>query len=387
MQNFRNYYEILGVVSTATDEEIKRSFRRLARQCHPDLNPGDKAAEERFKMIGEAYEILSDVDRRARYDQFSRYWKQKGFQSTPNRRTSQGWSSRPADGIGNDLDYGQFPDFNTFVDELLGKAPNKSSRNSFSRTTVTRRVVRTDPNRSTSPTASRSTPQERTFTNRVKTSRTVTARPSAQKSLAAPSDLRDSRNPNPLRDYRPGITKTAYTIPSRSPQRDVEAKLVISLDKAYQGGIERVRMEGDRMVEVEMPGGLVSGQKVRLRGQGIHGGDLYLLIEILPHPLFRLEGADVHCKLPITAIEATLGVPIAVPTLDGFVEMSLPAGVRSGQSFRLAGKGYPCADGGRGDQIVVIEVLIPPSLTAAERNLYEQLYALESFKPRQKIGE
>ena len=99
MQNFRNYYEILGVTPNATEEEIKRSFRRLARQCHPDLNPGDKAAEERFKQIGEAYEILSDGDRRARYDQFSRYWKQKGFQSTPTRRTSKGWSSRPADGL------------------------------------------------------------------------------------------------------------------------------------------------------------------------------------------------------------------------------------------------------------------------------------------------
>jgi len=371
MQNFRNYYEILGVVSTATDEEIKRSFRRLARQCHPDLNPGNKAAEERFKMISEAYEILSDTDRRARYDQFSRYWKQKGFQSTPTRRTSQGWSSRPADGIGNDVDYSQFPDFNTFVEELLGKAPGNSSRSGFSRTTVTRRVVRpgTPP-----PSSDRSF--DRAFTSRVKTTRTVPAPP---KTLTAPN------TPPSLQDFRPGTTKTAYTIPSRPSQRDVEAKLVISLNKAYQGGTERVRMEGDRIVEVEMPGGLVSGQKVRLRGQGINGGDLYLRIEVLPHSLFRLQGADIHCQLPITAIEATLGVPIAVPTLDGFVEMTLPPGVRSGQSLRLAGKGYPCADGSRGDQIVLLEIHIPPHLTGPERNLYEQLYAIESFKPRQRL--
>jgi len=380
MQNFRNYYEILGVVSTATDEDIKRSFRRLARQCHPDLNPGDKAAEERFKTISEAYEILSDTDRRARYDQFSRYWKQKGFQSTPNRRTSQGWSSRPGDGLGNDVDYGQFPDFNTFVEELLGKTP---SRSSFSRTTVTRRVVRPEPGASPLPS---DRPFDRTFTSpsRVKTTRTVTTRPPSPKTLTA-SRPAPSQEAPPLRDFRPGITKTAYTVSSRPAQRDVEAKLVISLEKAYHGGTERVRMEGDRIVEVEMPGGLVSGQKVRLRGQGINGGDLYLLIEILPHSFFRIQGADLHCQLPITAIEATLGVPIAVPTLDGLVEMTLPPGVRSGQSLRLAGKGYPGADGSRGDQIVHLEIVIPPSLTREERNLYEQIYAIESFKPRQRI--
>lgn len=378
MQNFRNYYEILGVVSTATDEEIKRSFRRLARQCHPDLNPGDKAAEERFKMISEAYEILSDTDRRARYDQFSRYWKQKGFQSNPTRRTSKGWSSRPPDDLGNDLDYSQFPDFNTFVEELLGKTP---SRSGFSRTTVTRRVVRPEPG--APPPSDRSF--EKTFTSRVKTTRTVPPRPAPQKTLTAPNSPSSPRTSPPLRDFRPGITKTAYTIPSRPTQRDVEAKLVISLEKAYQGGTERVRMEGDRIVEVEMPGGLVSGQKVRLRGQGINGGDLYLLVEILPHSLFRLEGADIQCQLPITAIEAILGVPIAVPTLDGLVEMTLPPKVRSGQSLRLAGKGYPCADGSRGDQIVLLDILMPPSLTPEERTLYEQLYAIESFKPRQRF--
>jgi curved DNA-binding protein len=166
----------------------------------------------------------------------------------------------------------------------------------------------------------------------------------------------------------------------------VEAKLVIPLEKAYQGGIERVRLEGERIVEVEMPGGLVSGQKVRLRGQGIGGGDLYLLIEVLPHPLFRLQGIDIYCKIPITALEAILTIPIAVPTLDGLVEMKLPPGIRSGQSLRLGGKGYPTVEGSRGDQIVTLDICFPPQLTAIERNLYEQLYAIESFKPRQSLG-
>ena len=366
MQNFRNYYEILGIPKTATEEEIKRSFRRLARQCHPDLNPGNKAAEEQFKVIGEAYEILSDPDRRARYDQFSQYWKQKGFQSTPTRRNSNTWSSRPG-GFGNDLDYSQFPDFNTFVEELLGKSP----RNSFSRTTVTRRVVR-----SSSPAPPR--PDDRP-PSPPKRSPTV---PTVPRVAPVSSTLTE---PSPLQKYRPGITKTVYTVPPRPARRDVEAQLVVPLEKAYRGGIERVRLEDDRTIEVEMPDGLVTGQKVRLRGQGIGGGDLYLCIEVLPHTFFRLEGVDIYCTLPITALEATLGIPVEVPTLDGFVQMNLPVGIRSGQRLRLADKGYPSADGRRGDQIVELEVLIPPTLTPEERSLYEELYAIQSFKPRVSI--
>ncbi|MFZ4666793.1 MAG: DnaJ C-terminal domain-containing protein [Prochlorotrichaceae cyanobacterium] len=377
MQNFRNYYEILDIPKTATEDEIKQSFRRLARQCHPDLNPGNKAAEEQFKVIGEAYEILSDPDRRARYDQFSQYWKQKGFQSNPSRRSNSssnsGWSSRPT-GLGNDVDYSQFPDFNTFVEELLGKQP----RSGFSRTTVTRRVVR-----SSSP------PPDARRSGR---SSSPASRPAAPPRPTPPPAASMLTEPSPLQKYRPGITKTVYTVPPRSirrdsVRRDVEAKLVVPLEKAYQGGIERVRLEDDRTIEVEMPGGLVTGQKVRLRGQGLGGGDLYLCIEVMPHKFFRLQGIDIYCVLPITAIEATLGVPVDVPTLDGLVQMNIPAGIRSGQRLRLAAKGYPTADGERGDQIVELEVLIPPSLSSEERSLYQKLYGIESFKPRRILND
>lgn len=374
MQNFRNYYEILDIPKTATEDEIKQSFRRLARQCHPDLNPGNKAAEEQFKVIGEAYEILSDPDRRARYDQFSQYWKQKGFQNNPNRRSNSGWSSRPT-GVGNDVDYSQFPDFNTFVEELLGKQP----RSGFTRTTVTRRVVH--PSSPPAADARRS--------GRISVPDSRSARPPRSTPPPAASTLTES---SPLQKYRPGITKTIYTVPPRAVRReavrrDVEAKLVVPLEKAYQGGIERVRLEDDRTIEVEMPGGLVTGQKVRLRGQGLGGGDLYLCIEVMPHPFFRLEGVDIYCILPITAIEATLGVPVDVPTLDGLVQMNIPAGIRSGQRLRLANKGYPTVDGERGDQILELEVLIPPSLSPEERSLYQKLYRLESFKPRQNLRD
>ncbi|WP_193365055.1 DnaJ domain-containing protein [Neosynechococcus sphagnicola] len=142
MQDFRNYYEILGVSRDATVEEIKKAYRRLARQFHPDLNPGDQTAEEKFKTVGEAYEVLSDLGKRAQYDQFSRYWKQKGFQSGTAPRNATAWG----DGQGplsehrgservkaEEVDFSQFPDFNTFVDQLLNRREGSSPTPPFHR--------------------------------------------------------------------------------------------------------------------------------------------------------------------------------------------------------------------------------------------------------------
>ncbi|NJR69257.1 MAG: J domain-containing protein [Synechococcales cyanobacterium CRU_2_2] len=283
VENFRNYYEILGVARDATAEDIKQTFRRLARKCHPDLNPGDRQAEETFKTIGEAYEVLSDPERRSQYDEFSRYWNQAGFQGGKWGRMA-------------DRDFGQFPDFNIFVDELLGKQPSP-----------------------------------------------------------------------------------------RAGPRDVEANLQVPLERAYAGGLERIRLEDGRAIELDMPGGLVSGQQIRLKGQGIGGGDLYLKIEVPTHGFYRLDGRDIYCTVPVTPVEAVLGAPIEVPTLDGPVQVNVPLGVRAGQRLRLARKGYPNEAGERGDQIVEIAIAVPPQLTSEERSLYEQLYQIERFDPRRDL--
>ncbi|WP_421657078.1 DnaJ C-terminal domain-containing protein [Leptothermofonsia sp. ETS-13] len=320
MQNFRNYYDILGVAREATVEEIKRAFRRLARQYHPDLNPGDKQAEEKFKDINEAYEVLSDSAKRAQYDQFGKFWQQRGFQGASARSGARGWNGRGDRSSTGEVDFSEFPDFNSFVDQLLNR--------------------------------------------RTKQSSTVTSQP--------------SRDP-----YRPGTTKTTkvYSVP-RATRRDAEARLSVPLEKAYLGGRERIRLEDGRSLEVNMPSGMVAGQCIRLKGQGVNGGDLYLKIDIAPHPFFKLEGSDIRCQLPITPSEAVLGGQVEVPTLDGRVKMTIPAGVRSGQRLRLADKGYPKEDGDRGDQIVEIQIVIPRDLTAQERELYEKLRQLETFNPR-----
>lgn len=315
MQNFRNYYAILGVSRDATIDEIKKSFRKLARQYHPDMNPGDKTAEEKFKDLGEAYEVLSDPGKRAQYDKYSRFWKQSGFQgAAPWTKT---WGNRSNGRTDEDLDFGQFGDFNSFVDQLLNRRTQEATSSE-----------REDP-------------------------------------------------------YRPGKTKTTYTVSRNSP-RNAEANLVVPLERAYTGGRERIRLEDGRSLEVNMPPGMITGQKIRLRGQGVAGGDLFLNIEVSPHPFFQLDGADIFCQLPITPAEAVLGGPIEVPTLDGLVKMMIPPGVRSGQKLRLGGKGYPIEDE-RGDQIVEVQIIAPRDITMQERELYEKLRQLESFNPRANL--
>jgi curved DNA-binding protein len=326
MRNFRNYYQLLGVAKDATAEEIKRSYRQLARKYHPDMNPGDKTAEEKFKEINEAYEVLSDGSRRSQYDQFSRYWNEGAFQGNgKGRGKSWGGRGRPAP---DDIDFSQFSDFNSFVDQLLNRRTD-GTVSSAQRPTSSSRRKASSPRESARSTASRAT---------------------------------SSDSP-------------------RTAPRNAEARLTVPLEKAYLGGRERIRLEDGRSLEVNMPPAMVTGQKIRLKGQGVSGGDLYLKIDIAPHPFFSVEGADIFCQVPVTPSEAVLGEAIEVPTLDGLVKMLIPPGVRSGQKLRLAGKGYPL-NGRRGDQIVEIQVVLPTELTPQERELYEQLRQLEAFDPR-----
>ncbi|MEL4894852.1 J domain-containing protein [Crocosphaera sp. Alani8] len=284
MQQLLNYYAILGVSRDATAEEIKKSFRKLARQYHPDVNPGDKTAEEKFKSINEAYDILSDEGKRAEYDR-NRFGKSKRRPPRPSRNGNN------SSGYNQDQEFWQF------------------------------------------------------------------------------------------RDYNPNTKRAKVVNPSRN-RRDVEAKLNIPLEKAYGGGRERIRLEDGRSLEVDMPSAMIDGQKIRLKGQGLQGGDLYLKITITPHPFFELRGQDIACQVPVTPSEAILGGSVEVPTIDGLVKMTVPKGVRPGQRLRLANKGYPDASGQRGDQLVEIQIAIPSEVSAEEIALYQKIREQEQFNPR-----
>ncbi|MGB7894300.1 MAG: DnaJ C-terminal domain-containing protein, partial [Microcoleus sp.] len=356
-----------------------------------------KSAEDRFKDINEAYDILSDIDKRAQYDQFSKFWKQKGFQGKqgvrlPNFKTwgnGKATRKKPAE----DVDFSDYSDFNKFLDQVLGR----------------RREVRM----ATANDAPRAASYEPWNTASKKTSYVANSREDRRdvddREIRRETVDREMRRETVDREMRRDIVdretrrdvddreirreavdremrrETRETV-DREPRRDIEARLTLPLERAYSGGTERIRLEDGRAIEVTLPPAMVSGQRIRLRNQGMGGGDLYLKITVSPHPFFRLEMSDICCELPLTPSEAVLGGDVEVPTLDGRVKMKLPPGVTSGKRLRLANKGYPTGNGDRGDQLVEIQVLIPNEISEEERELYEKLRQIETFKPRQDLS-
>jgi curved DNA-binding protein len=428
MQNFRNYYEILGVSRDTPNDEIKRVYRQLARRYHPDVNQGNLEAENRFKEINEAYEVLFDPERRAQYDKYGSFWKQQGFQA--GQKKPWGWNggaeATPAEP--DDLNFGQFRDFNSFVDELLSRrnAPGSGNADWLDNPSPGRRqppapsrmgsspiedesfvyeapdrsaqrddwesdrpkVRRDDWGGSDPAAANRSEPDDQRDSRRQE----FTARPRPEANRDDPSRDPARRDPDrrePSRDAtrqpRPNANPS-YRQSDQPLPKDIEANLTVPLEKAYSGGRERIRLEDGRMLEVNLPKAIVSGQRVRLRGQGINGGDLYLQIEVAPHKFYQLNGLNLMTQVPVTPAEAVLNEPIEVPTLDGLVKMNLPKGFKSGQKLRLSNKGYPSPNGDqRGDQIVELVIQLPKDPSPAETELYSKLKQAET-NPRSGLA-
>ncbi len=318
--DFKDYYAVLGVNRSADADEIKRSFRKLARKYHPDLNPNDAVAETRFKEINEAYEVLSDSDKRKKYDQFGQYWKQAG---------QGGFGGGYGGGGGgfDDADFGRFNNFDEFINELLGRFNQPGGGGGYG----------------------------------------GGARGPAGAGFGG--------------GFGPGQTATNL---------DQEAKLTLSLGDAFKGTRKSIRANG-RSIEVNIPAGVKDGSKVRLRGKGMASsygqqGDLYLIISLQSHPFFQLDGENLVCEVPIAPDEAALGTQVEVPTPEGRVTVNVPAGIRSGQSLRLRGKGWPKRDK-RGDQLVKIVIATPKNLSDEEKELYEKLQAVRSSDPRSSLQD
>jgi curved DNA-binding protein len=329
--DFKDYYKILGVSKSASADEIKKAFRKLARQYHPDMNPGDRQAEAKFKEVSEAYEVLSDPDKRRKYDQFGQYWRQ----ADQGGRSSYGGSGASNAGFDN-FEFGRYSNFDEFINELLGRMGNDSG---FSGNQA----------------------RYRTSTNRGGSS----------------SGFRD-----------PGFSTTPD-----STGLDSEASLTLTLSEAFKG-VEKRLAVGNEVIDVRIPAGAKPGSKIRVRGKGRYSphytsqrGDLYLIVEISPHPFFQFEGDNLVCEVPIAPDEAVLGAPVEVPTLDGSVTVNIPAGIRSGQSLRLRGKGWKNSKGVQGDQIVRVVIIPPKDLTPIEREYYEKLRDNRSSNPRMHLKD
>jgi DnaJ-class molecular chaperone with C-terminal Zn finger domain len=314
---FQDYYQILGVARNATQDEIKKAYRRLARKYHPDVSK-ERDAEARFKELGEAYEVLKDPEKRAAYDRLGAQWK-AGQDFTPPPGWDFGFEFR--DGRAASGGSHHFSDFFEF---LFGSASPFNG-----------------------------------FQQRVRTG-----------------------------------TRSAHT--RRENQR---VKIVISLEEAYQGATKDVQLQvpafdafgrgHTRMLRMKIPRGITQGRQIRLAAQGAPGpggaptGDLYLVIEFEPHPLYRVEGKDIYLNLPIAPWEAALGAKVAVPTLGGPVDLTIPPGSQSAQKLRLRGRGL--GGDAPGDQYVVLQIVTPEANTATARELYRRMEREMPFNPRARL--
>ncbi|WP_018086864.1 DnaJ C-terminal domain-containing protein [Desulfurispora thermophila] len=331
MPAFQDYYQILGVERGASDKEIKAAYRKLARQYHPDLftDPKEKQqAEEKFKQINEAYEVLSDPEKRAKYDRLGAGWQAgQEWQPPPDMGDFFFYQGDPADFTG----FGS--GFSDFFEMLFGR--------------------------------------DAAFNAARRTRRTPRARRGRDMESELELTLEEA--------YRGGSKTIQLNTSQPCPQCGGAGLSAAGLCPRCGG---TGSLPQTRTLEVKIPPALSEGSRIRLKGQGGEGaaggarGDLYLKVKLLPHPQFQLQGSDIHSTATITPDQAALGDKITVPTLDGPVAVSVPPGMRSGKKLRLKGKGWPIKGGGRGDQYVQIAIDLPAHLSEEERELYRQLAKL-----------
>ncbi len=353
----RDYYEVLGVAKTASDDELKKAYRKLAKQYHPDMNPGDKEAEAKFKEINEAYEVLSDKDKRAKYDQFGHAGVDPNF---------------GGGGFGGYGDFGDFGDFGfgDILGDLLGGGFGG------------RGAQRSGPQRGESLRAGVTISfEEAAFGCEKEISLTrLESCESCHGSGCAPGTTAevcpDCRGSGTVR-VQQRMGGMAFTSSAPCSRCRGTGKIIRQPCKSCGGG-GNVRKQ--RKISVSIPQGINDKQAVSLRGQGNAGanngpaGDLIVEVRVKPHPYFQREGTSVLYECPVSFYQAAMGAELEIPTIDGKVKYTLPAGTQPGTTFRLRGKGIPELRGrGRGDQYVTVQVRVPTSLTNQQRD------ALQAF--------
>ena len=300
---YKDYYKILGVERKASEDEIKKAYRKLARKYHPDVSK-ETNAKEKFQEVSEAYETLRDKEKRAAYDSLGSGFRQgQDFRPPPDWFERFGGGSRAEDLHGIDL--GE-------LFESMGIFGRAQRRSGFGR-------------------------------------------------------------------------RGAF------PGEDYEVPVRLTLEEAARGAERTVQLDSGSFT-ARIPRGATDGQRLRLRGKGGPGvnggppGDLYLQIALEPHPLYRPHGHDLDLEVPLAPWEAALGAEVEVPTLDGRVTMRVPPGSKGGQKLRLAGRGLPRPGGGAGDLYALLSIVVPGTLTAREKELYEELRQSSRFNPRLNLG-
>lgn len=332
MAKFRDYYEILEVKRGAALDDIKSSYRRLARKYHPDLNRHDPAAEAKFREVQEAYDVLSDAAKRRQYDALGANYRAGMDFQMPN-----GWARREAPSSGGG---GGFSDF---FEMLFGAPPRPRESARFGG-------------------SAGSASAQQKGTGDVETTLQVS-----------------------LEDIHQGASKRV--------QLNIRATCAACQGSGFIGGNACGACDGKgvaprpRAIEIKIPQTAKEGTRLRLAGQGetVSGkpGDLYVKIKIIPHPIFVPDSNNINVELPVAPWEAVLGGEVDVPTLDGMVKMKLPPGTQNGVKMRLQQRGLR-TETGRGDEIVRVKIVIPAEITERERHLFRQLRDISHFRPRVK---
>ncbi len=364
-ENKRDYYEVLGVKKDAGADEIKKAYRKSAMKYHPDRNPGDKAAEEKFKELGEAYEVLSDSEKRARYDQF-------GFAGVdPNYGGGAGGAGFEG--------FGGFGGFGDIFSEFFGGGASQRTRNGPRRGEDI--GVRLEV---TFEEAAFGVEKEITYArieNCVKCSGTGSADGVIESCsrCGGSGQVRVTQN----------MMGMAFQSTSTCPQCSGRGKLVKNPCITCRG---KGKVRKNHTAKVSVPAGINHGQSFRLRGQGCVGtnggpsGDVLVETYIKRHPIFTREGMDVLCEVPITFTQAALGGEIDVPTLDGKQKFEIPEGTQTGREFFMSGKGIPQVNNPRyrGNQRFTVVVETPTRLTREQKELLEKLDATLDVKASPK---
>jgi len=329
----RDYYQILGIDRSASADDIKKAFRRLARQYHPDLHSGSKKAEmeKKFKELNEAHEVLSDPDKRKKYDQYGAQWEQaEAFEKARKQAGARGFGGQ----------------------ESSGGFSGEGFSDIF----------------------------ENLFSGRGR---------GGGRGFAVPGGDLETDVDLTLREVLTGVTKrVSLREPSTCPVCQGSGEYRGRTCPTCEG--TGVKTES-KTIEVKIPAGVQDGTRVRVAGKGQPGmnggkrGDLYLHVTIPPDPIFRRQGSDVHVALPVYPWEAALGAEVMAPTLTEPVKVKVPPGSRSESKLRLKGKGLPSAAGGHGDMFLTLQIVMPTSVTDEEQSLYERLAKVRHSDPRAEL--
>ena len=368
MADKRDYYEVLGVSKGASDDELKKAFRKEAKKYHPDLHPGDKEAEEKFKEINEAYEVLSNPEKRQRYDQFGHAGVDPNY------------------GAGGGGAYsGGFGDFGDIFSDIFGGGfgfGGGGRRNGPKRGNDVRQVVNVSF-------------EEAAFGCKKKINITkMEGCPSCggtgAKKGTSPETCQHCHGTGQIQTQQRTILGYMTNV-TTCPHCHGTGKIIKEPCKDCRG---TGKVRNSKTVEINIPAGIDNDQTMQLSGQGEPGerggpnGDLLITVRVRPHEIFERRDNDVYLEMPISFVQAALGATLTVPTLDGAVKYDIPEGTQSGTRFRLRGKGIPFIRGkGRGDQYVTVTVEVPKNLSSRQKELLRDFEEDKNYKQKKSFAE